>query len=367
MITLFNLRPNTPNIGNDLIALGMQSAVQSILGRNVNLVSLPASNSMGPKGAGLTAKTVYEINRLADGLVVGPGNLFENGALTIDLGALKALHVPTMLFSVSTGRVFDRTGQLAPRTDSMSPDKMATICNMARPVLVRDAATKDHLSNLGCDHARIMGCPALLLGNTPFASLPADPSLSNSVLISLRHPTLMSIPYSAQGRVHHEVRSLIHYCQGQRLDVKLLCHDYQDLSFAQMFPEVPALYTEDPYRFLSWLRSCRLNITFRLHAFIGCLAVGTPSIPFSYDERSLSLIDTIGMSEWAICFLRSRDVLADVKCRWNALERLEELRSLAQPTWDKLRNVMTQGIEDFASQVKCRAAAVCSGAEHVLA
>jgi hypothetical protein len=54
---------------------------------------------------------VHEINELGDGLIIGPGNLFENGAQGLDAQALSALRVPTMLFSVSTGRIFDRTGR----------------------------------------------------------------------------------------------------------------------------------------------------------------------------------------------------------------------------------------------------------------
>jgi hypothetical protein len=71
------------------------------------LASQPARTE-DPKEAALP-KTVYEINEFADGLDIGPGSLFENGALYIDLGVLAALNVLTMAFSVSMGRVFGRT------------------------------------------------------------------------------------------------------------------------------------------------------------------------------------------------------------------------------------------------------------------
>ncbi len=87
--------------------------LRSVFGDHVRLVNLPVNDFGGPKTGGLTAQSVYQINQVADGLIIGPGNLFENGALQVDLNALGALSVPAMLFSVSMGRVFERTGRLA--------------------------------------------------------------------------------------------------------------------------------------------------------------------------------------------------------------------------------------------------------------
>ncbi len=41
------------------------------------------------------AQTVYEINRFGHGVVVGGGNLYENGELEINPVALKALEKPS--------------------------------------------------------------------------------------------------------------------------------------------------------------------------------------------------------------------------------------------------------------------------------
>lgn len=180
----------------------------------------------------------------------------------------------------------------------------------------------------------------------------ADPALANTVLVSIRNPRLMSVPHSVQGRVPHELRRIIEHFRGRGHEVRLLCHDYQDLPFAQAFPDVPAMYTEDPYRFLSWLRSCKLNVTFRLHAFLACLVLGAPSVPISYDERSMSLIETVGLQEWMVCFVHSADVLAEVQQRSDTLERFDQLKALAQPTWDALRHAMTDGVQQFATSVE---------------
>lgn len=341
--TVFNLRPNTPNIGNELLALGTDAILRSVLGGNLRVVSLPVSVNGGVKGGGLTAQTVYEINQLADGLLIGPGNIFENGALNVDLRAMAALSVPTMVFSVSMGRVFDRSGHLAARTDSIADEKMLALCRIADPILVRDIATGNHLAKLGCDDVKIAGCPTLFIGD-----IAPDPEVANTILISVRHPGLMSIPNSAKGRVPGELRRMIDHFRHQGIDARLLCHDYQDLAFAQAFPDVPALYTEDPWRFLSWLRGCRLNVGFRLHAFLCCLALGTPSIPLTYDERSMSLIETVGLSNWTVQFLHSKDVLRDVQERCDSLSQLEHLTRLARPAWDALRESMVGALQQFA-------------------
>ena len=108
-----------PNIGNELIALGMATGLQNAFARGVNLVTIPSMNGDSARGGGLTNRTIYDMNRLADGLIIGPGNLLENGGMQIDLNALKALQVPCMMFSVSYGRIFSQQGELIKRTDSM--------------------------------------------------------------------------------------------------------------------------------------------------------------------------------------------------------------------------------------------------------
>lgn len=353
MTTIFNVRPRTTNIGNDVIAVATCALMERALGASVNLVSLPAiASGGGTLGSGLSARNIYEMNQLADGVVVGGGNLFENGALNLDANALGSLTTPMMLFSVSTGRIYGRTGALAPRTDSMPKERMQLLCRRSDPILVRDRATAAHLEAIGVDRVQVAGCPTLLLEEIlPNLPQPSE-RLADTVLISVRHPRLMSIPYSLQGRMHGDVRWLIDFARGKGHDsVRLVCHDYQDLAFAAAFPDVPVLYTEDPLRFLAWVKGARLNITYRLHAFLPCLSYGTPSINISYDERAVSLIDTAGLAEWDIDMLRTPDLRGAVADRYANLSRLAALREAARPVWHKLRATLTDGFADFAGRV----------------
>jgi hypothetical protein len=352
--TIFNIRPTTPNIGNDLIATGLEVALRTVFGNDLNVVTIPAkAHRLSIADAGLSARNIYQINQLADGVVIGPGNLFENGALHVETDAVSALGVPSMLLSVSTGTIYDRAGDLVPRTDSLGNGKIQAVCRMTDPLLVRDRATQTHLAELGLDRAQVMGCPTLFL-NPGSLALPApDPAVVGSVLLSLRHPQLMSIPCSLQGRLYQDVGRMIDCLRKQGHErIRFLCHDHQDFAFASAFPDIPAMYSEDPLRFLSWLRDCQLNVTFRLHAFLPCLALGTPSIHLSYDERAMSMIDTVAMSEWDINFVHSKDLIGDLEQRLDSLALFEEIKGRARPVWEHLRGVTRAGLESFAARIQ---------------
>ena len=105
----------------------------------------------------MSSETVYEINQYGSGIVVGGGNLYENGELEVDPIALKALEKPMMIFSVSRGRIFNQDLKLVNRTDTMSDEKLKLLNNKASISLSRDLATKD--SN-DCFHV----LPLLFLG-----------------------------------------------------------------------------------------------------------------------------------------------------------------------------------------------------------
>ena len=115
MPNLFCLRPATRNIGNDIINKATADLLYQVLGAHASIINIPALR--GPQNGGLTSQQVYDINRFADGLVIGGGNLLENGQLTIDSHALDALAVPTILIGLSHGRIYDETYALMKRTE----------------------------------------------------------------------------------------------------------------------------------------------------------------------------------------------------------------------------------------------------------
>jgi hypothetical protein len=352
---LFTFRPHTTNIGNDLIALATDGLVEAAWPGPVDIVALPSGGTgRGAKPAGLSAGNVYEANLLADAVLAGGGNVFENGALTVDPAALDALQVPLGLIAASSGRVRGRDGRLARRTDGMAPDRVAQLCARARPLLVRDDATAAHLADLGVEGVTVAGCPALFLDRF-VADLPApDLDLAGTALLSLRHPRLMSVPYAEQGRVAGDVRALVAGLERDFDRVALLCHDYQDLAFAAAFPGVEVRYTEDPRRLLAWLRGCAVAVGYRLHGFIASVALGVPAVHISYDERGQSMIDTLDLGAYDVPMHETPDVAAALLDRLRSLDGRPP-RADAGHALDRMAPALLSGVAELATRAAaCR-------------
>ena len=348
MMAIFCVRPKRFNLGNDAIFLGLRHLVRQACGGNVNLVQVPAIES-AEDGAlsGLTAKTIHEINLYGHGVIVGGGNLYENGQLRVDTHALGALRPPLLLFSLSHGRIYDNQHQLVRRTDSMPPAVVSALNAQAALSLARDQATLDYLRDLGCD-ATLSGCPTLLLSNVVLPRPDLDQRMTEGALLSIRHPSLMSIPSRDQARLHPAIVDIMAALAAEGLGpVRLLCHDRRDLAFASSF-DAEFLFPDDVYSYLEILRRARLVVSFRLHAFLPCLSFGIPAINLSYDERSRSLVRTIGLEPWDIDFVRTPDVVAAVRDRCRRLDELAVLRCQAQPIWAEHGRAMTSAVGRFA-------------------
>jgi hypothetical protein len=357
MVTLFCIRPKGFNVGNDAISLGMQHFIYEAFGEVVNLISVPATSRYDSVAyAGLTARSIHEINQYGHGVIVGGGNLYENGELDVNLDALKALQVPLMLFSLSRGRIYDRRGNLTDRTDVMPEGTVAALNRQASVSLARDEATGEYLHGIGFSDVVVGGCPTCFLDRVE-ERLPRLTDRDRAdVLLSVRNPDLMNVSLRRRSDVHDDVNRLIGFLRDRgHEDIRLLCHDHRDVAFAASFDEVDYVYTGDVYSYLAMLRSCKLSVTYRLHAALPCLSFGVPTIDISYDERALSLMDTIGFGAWNIDMVKTPDLVAAVADRYARLSELEGIRRDAQPLWDRSYAAMARGFGRFASSVRASA------------
>jgi len=347
MTTLFCVRPTTLNIGNDIIHRAISDLCIAAFGPETSVVTIPAL--VGPQNGGLTARQIYDINRLADGVVIGGGNLFENGQLTVDAQALAALGRPLLLLGLSHGRIYSRDGLLVHRTDAMPPHVIRLLVERSVRTIVRDRGTQEILRGFGIEDLVVGGCPTLFL-----APNPADWTHDDRVLISVRRPDRMSISPPLQRRVAEDVRNLIAVLKGQLGGpVVLACHDYADLEFAASFTDAPSIYFDRVERYIEALRRCRLSVSYRLHAFLPCLAFGTPSIHLSYDERGREAVSTAAMGDWDIDMIREADVVDAVMSRARQLERYQELRRQGAATIARLREATMAGLGSFVKAVSC--------------
>lgn len=350
MITIFCVRPKRFNLGNDAIFLGLRHLVRQAFGGLVNIVQVPAIES-AEEGAlsGLSSRTIHEINLYGHGVIVGGGNLYENGQLLVDTSALAALRPPLMLFSLSHGRIYDNQHRFVPRTDSMPASVVTALNARAALSLARDDATVDFLRSLGVSGAPLVGCPTLLLSDVSMPRPDIDGMSSAGPLLSIRHPSLMSIPLRDQARLYSTIAEIMRGLEADGFGpVRILCHDTRDLSFASSFG-AEYLFPDDVYAYLELLRRAPLVVSFRLHGFLPCMSFGTPAINISYDERSLSLVRTIGLEAWDIDFVRTSDVPGAVRDRCRRLDELAAVRRAAQPLWKEHERAMREAVGTFAN------------------
>ena len=334
----------------------MQHFLYEALGESVNLISLPATSKYeSHQNAGLVSSTIHQINQFGHGVIVGGGNLYENGELDIDLNALNALSAPLMIFSVSYGRIYDRKHQFVRRTDAMSDEKIIAINEKAFLSLSRDYTTDHYLKKLGCSKSQFGGCPTIFLDRI-LPSLISSPQKGGYVLLSIRNPNLMNIPLDKQAEVRGDILDIIDFLQRQGLhDIRLLCHDHRDISFAASFAGMEYIYTGDTHRYFSILRNCSLNISYRLHATLPCMAFGVPSIKISYDERAISLMNSLGLGEWNIEQMNVPSVLDAVKDRYQRLDSYKTMLSELRPEWEKIYTNFQSSFQQFADEVTKRA------------
>ena len=353
---VFWIRPRRHNVGNDTIAYALRRILRGELGPDVNL--LPVAATSGEYDGwlcGLSAQTIHEMNLYGHGVVVGGGNVYENGGLDVDVGALRELRPPLMLCSLSYGRIFDDHGRLRRRTDSMPDEVVRALGEQAVTSVARDQTTLSYLEELGLEGVGLGGCPSLFMPS----AFPRPPVPGGEVLVSIRNPQLMNVPLRDQARVAPEVARLVEALRELDLGpVRLLCHDRRDMPFAAGLGDADYTLPDDAPDFLERLRSASLVVTFRLHAFLPCLAMGVPAVNVSYDERSAGMLRTIGLEEWDIDFLAEPDLTSAVIDRADRLEDLELLRASCAPRWRELEDTLHGSIRDFGAAVARYAARV---------
>ncbi len=358
MINLYCIRPIGFNIGNDAIFLGVMNRITEAFGQVVNLINIPATARYASHGrAGLTAKTVHEINQYGHGVIIGGGNLFENGELDLNPEALTKLEAPLMLFSLSRGRIYNRCDQLVDRTDVMADSLIRALSNATSLLLARDNVTLKYLHKLGCGQAELGGCPTIFSDSIAHRLPEANRSNERDVFLSIRHPSLMNISPQRQMSVYTQVGQIIELLRKADLGpVRLLCHDHRDIPFAASFNGIDYVYTGDAWSYLAMLKNCALNVSFRVHAALPCMAFGAPFINITYDERGQSLLDTVGFSGWNINLLEHDDLTAAVADRLTRLHTLAGQRLTAQPVWNRLELVQSSAFTRFAERVHAYAA-----------
>jgi hypothetical protein len=353
-LNLYHVCPFGPgfNIGNFMIQQAVRRMVERLCGRGVNFITVPASG-FGAK-AGLTKRVVYEINQAADGVIVGGGNLFENGEIEIDRGALKALQRPMLVYSCSYGRIYGPDLSYVRRTDAIGDAELVALLERADVVLSRDEATRAHIESLMChpDHL-VGGCPSVYISDLAGSEFGSPTSQTGRApLLAVRNPEQMNVPLSQKLRIHGVSEHCLELLERRGSEpTKVLCNDQRDIEYAMSFGR-EVLYTSDVYEYFRILDGVSEAISFRVHTSLPLWSLGRPALNLSYDERSESLISSLDMQHCDLNLVTQRATLVeDIETRLAALpERVDPPRR-----WKELRQIQEDGIRRFLARMEAAA------------
>lgn len=355
MFVIANIRPIGHNVGNTAINFALRNMLYDTFGRLVTIIEFPATSVHESSAkAGLTKKTIHEINRYADGVIVGGGNLYENDEIVVDPVALNNLLPPLMLFSNSRGRIYGRDSQLHDRTDVIADTKLKGLLAASNISLSRDSATVDYTRNLGCDD-QLGYCPTI---NTKsyVERIPALPKNEYvGALISIRTPSLMNIPVRYQSKVGNDLEKFIDTLfESGHKRVRILCNDSRDLDFAQQFKgsrNVDTLYTNDVYEYLAVLRDASIVVSYRLHATLPSISMGTPVVNVTYDERAHCLSNDLGISSAGANLVTDADFCSQICEKISTGGYTKTRHDENSQLWDEISKFQYEKLAEFKELV----------------
>lgn len=341
---IFHIIPYGPglNIGNFAISKATTSLLKEI-DNNISVLNINAYGS--DKLSGLNKNVIHEANMYGSGIIVGGGNLYENNELIVDSNAINSLQVPLVLFSLSIGRIFGNNLKLTRRTDVM-PDQIIKNLNRASSFsLSRDFATYNYLRSIGIKNTKIGLCPTLFL-NDYFTSPNKFKSLGkNDILLVIRNPDLMNIPISYKPRITQFIKEI--YYKFKNKKIKVICNDSRDISFVHSLGIFEYVYTGDVEEYLTRLKNASLVISLRLHATLPCLSFGTRCINISYDERSMSLMDSIGLQKWDIKIFKDKNIYQAVLRKIDQLNIYDNMIVQINKNIKKYKKIQQKALKVF--------------------
>jgi len=256
------------------------------LGGRVNLVWLRGLCD-GLGRSGLTSRTVYEMNMFGHGLVVcGDTDAPPEPREVLDVEAAAQVEVPTLLCG------FVARGRTLAGLDPTQYEPLTTHCVAA---LGNEPGAVVKLRGAGADAA--LGGPLALFSER--ISVPETPS--GGALVAIRNPAGLPVEPERRGAVHGEIRALVDRLRSAgHEDVRLLCQDTADLSFAAAYSDLEYAYTADPYRWLALLRGAELVVSYRLEASLVCAATSAPFVHLCADDGARATLLGLGLDAWSV-------------------------------------------------------------------
>ncbi len=332
------------NIGNFAISKAIRSLINEI-NPNINILTIDAYSNK--KLTGLNKQVIHEANLYGAGIIVGGGNLYENNELIVDKNALSSLQVPLVLLSISIGKIYNNKFQLTRRTDVMPDTTITHLHKHCSFSLSRDIATFKHLKSLKVRNHKLGLCPTLFLNE--YFETPGRLSTlgKNEVLLVIRNPELMNIPLSAKPKIAQLILDTYQKYKKKNNNVKIICNDTRDISFVKSLGINDLVYTGVIDEYLARLKNASLVISFRLHASLPCFSFGTKCINLSYDERSQSLMESIGLKNWDIPVFKYKNLNEILGKRISNINKFKIYRKKLDQNLKKFKKIQLETLKIF--------------------
>lgn len=347
---VFCLRPRAGNLADEAIFGVVRRHVRSVFGPWVNLISLPlGGDSLGR--AGLTSRTVYELNHCAHGVVIcGSADARSTETLDFDPFALSMLDVPILGLAWSGHSFTNADGAHEMRVLGLRDDHLAALAARTRWLLTRDGPTRDWLASRGAEHALVGGCPTLTLEPEALAWEAAHPE--TGVLITVRDPARMGIAASNRAEFVGALRELFATLRRQgHPAVHLMCVDAADLPFATSLARADFLYVDQVSTWMDRMRHCDLHITFREDVALMAAALGYPFVHFACGVDTRRPLEMAGLWQWSIGLEDFGGLGARALVQARRFGELSALRLGALPLWADFERTTARQFRRFGAEV----------------
>lgn len=347
---VFCLRPRAGNLADEAIFDVVRRHVRSAFGPWVNLISLPlGGDSLGR--AGLTSRTVYELNHCAHGVVIcGSADARSTETLDFDPFALSMLDVPILGLAWSGHGFTDADGAHGMRIFGLRGDHLDALAARTHWLVTRDGPTREFLAARGAEHAVVGGCPTLTLEPEALAWEAAHPE--TGVLITVRDPARMGIAASNRAEFVGALRELIATLRRQgHAAVHLMCVDALDLPFATSLARADFLYVDQVSTWMERMRHCELHITFREDVALMAAALGYPFVHFSCGVDTRRPLEMAGLWQWSMGLDDFSGLGGRALGQARRFGELAALRLGALPLWADFERTTARQFRRFGAEV----------------
>ena len=342
---VFHITPHGPglNVGNFAISKAIRSLLREI-NNDINILTIDAHGEK--KLSGLNKQVIHEANLYGSGILVGGGNLYENNELIVDRNAIKSLQVPLGLFSISIGKIYNNKIKLSRRTDVMPDETIKDLHKIAKFSLSRDLATYNHLKSIKIKNSKLGLCPTLFL-NDYFDTLNKFNDIGKGDILCNKKSRIDEYSNIFQPKVAQFIKNIYLKLKKSKKNVKIVCNDMRDISFVNSIGISEYIYTGEVDEYLTRLKNASLVISLRLHATLPCLSFGTRCINLSYDERSMSLMKSIGLENWDIKVLNSKNLLEEVSIKIDQIKKFDLMITNFQKNIKKYKKIQLDALKIF--------------------